>query len=100
VTRAVSSPIPGAAAGLAPGQLAQFALERRDLRLDGVDHRQRDLDPLARVGGHIERVEERAALARAQPLGGSADAVVKQRRSDALKPLGALVDQRVPQPGS
>jgi hypothetical protein len=80
--------------------LAQLALGRRNLGLDRVDHRQRDLDSLARVGGHIERLEERAALSGAQLLRGSADAVVKQGRPDALKPLRALVDQCVSQAGA
>ena len=42
------------AAGLAARELAQLALQRSDLALDRVDHRQRDLDPFARVGGKIQ----------------------------------------------
>ena len=56
------------AAGLAARELAQLALQRSDLRLDRVDHRQRDLDPFARVGGNVERIEERAPVAGAQLL--------------------------------
>jgi hypothetical protein len=36
---------------LAASELAQLTLERGDLRLDRIDHRQRDLDPFARVIG-------------------------------------------------
>ena len=87
-----------AAAGLAAGELAQLALERSDLGVDRVDHRQRDLDPLARVGRQRQALQERAAFGGAQPLRGAADAVMKQRRLDALHPLGSFVDQRVSQP--
>ena len=81
------------ATGLAAGQPAQLALQRGDLRLDGVDHRQRDLDPLAGVLGDLDARQELAALAGAQLLGGAVDAVVKQCRLDALAPRGRLVGE-------
>jgi hypothetical protein len=38
----------------------------RRVRVDRVDHRTRDLDPLARASRRLEAIEELAALARAQ----------------------------------
>jgi len=46
----------------------------------------------------LDALEEFAALAGAQLLWGAVDAVVKQRRLNALHPLRALADQRVSQP--
>jgi hypothetical protein len=37
-------------------------LQRSDLRVNGVDHGQRDLDAFARVGRQREALEERAAI--------------------------------------
>jgi hypothetical protein len=87
-------------AGLATRELAQLALQRRDLGVDSVDHRQRDLDPLTRVLGQRDPLQERSAVAGAQLLRRAVDAMVKERGPDALKPLRALAEQRVPQPRS
>src|SRR4051794_39419810 len=62
------------AAGLAAGEPAQLALQRGDLRVDRVDHPERDMDPLARVRRQRQAVEELAgpracaALSRGPPL--------------------------------
>lgn len=88
------------AARLAACELTQLTLERRHLGVDRVDHRQRDLDPLARVDRELEALQERSALVGAQLLRAAIDTVVKQRRANALKPLRALAEQRVPQPRS
>ena len=58
------------AAGLAARQCAQLALQRGDLGVDRVDHRERDLDSFARVVGQLQAVEEHAAGAGAQLLRG------------------------------
>jgi hypothetical protein len=65
-----------------------------------VDHRERHLDPLAGGGGQLELGEEGAAADAQQPVRHTADAVVKQRRLDPPQPAGALVDERLAQPGA
>jgi hypothetical protein len=72
-------------------------VQRRDLRLDRVDHRQRDRHLLARGKGQRLRGQPLAPVADHQlppPLA----AVVIQGRLDPLLPLRALLGQRVPQP--
>ena len=50
--------------------------------------------------GQLYAGEELAAGERAQIVRGAGDPVVIQRRADPLHPAGALVDQRVAQPGA
>jgi hypothetical protein len=85
------------APGLAPRVRPQLPVQRRDLRLERVDHRQRHRDLLARGLRQRLRLKPRAPVADQQrtPLRA---AVVIQRRLDPLLPLRALLRQRVAQP--
>jgi hypothetical protein len=47
--------------GLTACELAQLAFERRDPGVDRVDHRERDLDPFARIAGQRQALQERAS---------------------------------------
>src|SRR5829696_5880818 len=86
------------ATGLAAGQPAQPLLERGELAVERLDHRQRHLDPLAGGVGQLESGEEVAALGAQQLVRRAPDAVVEERRLDSLQPARALVDERLAQP--
>jgi hypothetical protein len=84
-------------ARLATRVRAQLSRQRRQLRVECVDHRQRDRDLLARA--RRQRLGGKPAL----PLAGHQvaslrAAVVIEHRLDALLPLASLLRQRVPQP--
>jgi hypothetical protein len=85
------------AAHLAARIGAQLSVERSDLRLERVDHRDRDRDLLARRRGQRLLLEPRSAVARHQ-LAPLRAAVVIERRLNALLPLAALIAKRVAQP--
>ena len=74
------------APGLAARVGAQLLVERRDLRLERVDHRQRDRDLLARGRRQRLRCEPLAPVAGHQ-LPALRAAVVIQHRLDPLLPL-------------
>jgi hypothetical protein len=84
------------APGLAARIRAQLPIQRRDLRLERVDHRERDRDLLARGGAQRLRGEPLAPIADQQRAALRA-AMVIQRRLDPLLPLRALLRKRVPQ---
>src|SRR5438093_66610 len=90
------------ATALTAGEAAQLALERRQLGIEGIDHRQPDPDALARCPRQLEPLQESAPLAPEQALGHLAggDAVVEERRPDPLQPLCPLLDQRPAQAGA
>ena len=72
-------------------------VQRSQLDVERVDHRQRDRDLLARGGGQRLRRQPRPPVER-QQLAALRAAVVIQHRLDALLPLAALMRQRVTQP--
>jgi hypothetical protein len=84
-------------AGLAVGVVAQLPVERRELRVERVDHRQRDRDLLACRGRQLQVRQPCARLGAEQPAA-RRDTVVIEHRLDPLLPLAALVDERVAQP--
>ena len=74
-------------------------IQRRDLRLERLGHRDRDLDLLARSIRDVDLLEPGAALAAQEvQLGAVRQPVVVEHRADALLPLAALIDERVTQP--
>jgi hypothetical protein len=72
-------------------------IERRQLGLVRVDERERDRDLLARRRRQLQTGEPGAGFGAEQPAA-RRDSVVVERGLDALLPLAALVDERVPQP--
>ena len=86
------------AAGLATRIRSQLAINRRQLRVERVDHPQPDRDLLARGFRQRRLLEPGAALRGQQYQAGASDPVVLEDRVDALLPLAAIIDQRVPQP--
>ena len=87
----------GPAAGLAARVGAQLAVQRRELSVVGVDHRQRDGDLLARGRRQRQARQPRARLGGQQATAGWG-AVVIEHGLHALLPLAALIDQGVAQP--
>ena len=85
------------APGLAARVGAQLLVQRRDLRLERVDHRQRDRDLLTR--GRRQRLgRQPLAPVTDQQRAALRTAMVIQRRLDPLLPLRALLRERVAQP--
>src|SRR5206468_9871667 len=83
-----------AAAGLAAGEGAQPAVQRRQLGVEMVDRTHAGLDEHAPGRRQLGLAEARAAGARAG-LGSAWDALVVELRLHALLPGGALVDERL-----
>jgi len=81
----------GLAADLVAGQAGQVALEDDQLAVEFVDDRQRDLDPLQGRRRQHELAQERASVGAQQLVRDVDDAVIKQRRLDALQPARALI---------
>jgi hypothetical protein len=74
-------------------------VQRRDLDVERLCHRDRNLDLLTRRIRNLDRVEPGAAFAAEQmQLGALRQPVVIEHRTDALLPLAALIDKRVTQP--
>ena len=85
------------APGLPARVRAQLPVQRRQLPVERVDHRQRDRNRLARRGRQRLSGEPLATVAGHQLTALRAPVVI-QGRLDPLLPLAALLRQRVPQP--
>jgi hypothetical protein len=76
---------------------ARGPVQRRDARVDGVDHRERDGDLLTSRRRQRQLLKPRAVLAGEQNRT-HWQPVVIQHRLHPLRPLAALINERVAQP--